>query len=212
MRRNTSRSPIPTSRASSSSGSTSSSKGSSGDSTSPSPFVTAGRPSGSVRDANELEALVPAGDHPLLDLTDPRGVVLLFELRLDRAPLDRPERSSVRPGRHLHQRDGPQHACLVEPAAGRVVLLPIDVARLGVPFHDDPRLAAVDRGSPGVARPHEPAVLQLQRVLAHVPDAAVLVLCVPVEGALHGPPPLGDRVANDRAPDSEDLLRLSGPA
>jgi MFS family permease len=50
------------------------------------------------------------------------------------------------------------------------------------------------------------AILALEGVLAHVPDVALLVLRVPVVCAFDRPPALGDSVADDRAPDTEDPL------
>jgi hypothetical protein len=46
---------------------------------------------GSVRHPDQLEALVPSLDQMLLDLADPRDVVLLLELRFHGAPLERDE-------------------------------------------------------------------------------------------------------------------------
>ena len=73
-----------------------------------------------------------------------------------------------------------------------------------------PGCGAVDAGLPRVARLHEPAVLELPRVLAHVPDVARLVLRVPVEGLLDRRAALGHGVADDGAVDPEDPLRLVG--
>src|SRR5207247_8051279 len=93
---------------------------------------------------------------------------------------------------------------LVESLAGRVVLLPVGVARLGVARDDDSRLSAFDPRLPGVACLDEAAVLELEGVFAHVPDVALLVLRVPVEGPLDRASVLGDRVPDDGALDAED--------
>jgi hypothetical protein len=99
---------------------------------------------------------------------------------------------------------------LVERLTGRVVLLPVAVAMPRVRRHDDAGLRAVDSRFPGVACPYEASVLELERVLAQVPDVALLVLRVVVEGPLDGAAALRDRVAHDGAADAEDLLGLTG--
>jgi hypothetical protein len=86
---------------------------------------------------------------------------------------------------------------LVERLARRVVLLPIGFARLWVGRHDDARLRAVDPRFPRVAGLDETTALQLEGVLTHVPDVAVLVLGVPIEGPFH------------RAPCSETVSRTT---
>src|SRR5205823_4402471 len=99
--------------------------------------------------------------------------------------------------------------CLVEGLTGWVVLLPVAVARLRIAGHDDSRLGAVDPRLPRVACLNEMSVLQLQRVLAHVPDVALLVLRVPVEGPLDRAPVFGNRIPDDCAADAEDPLGLT---
>src|SRR4029453_9546454 len=86
-------------------------------------------------------------------------------------------------------------------------LLPIGFARPWGGRHDDARLRAVDPRFPRVAGLDETTALQLEGVLTHVPDVAVLVLGVPIEGPFHRGTVLGDRVPNDRRPDAEDHLR-----
>ena len=51
------------------------------------------------------------------------------------------------------------------------------------------------------------SILQLERVLAHVPGVALLVLGVPVEGSLDRVPALRHGVAQHRAGHSGDGLR-----
>jgi hypothetical protein len=64
-------------------------------------------------------------------------------------------------------------------------------------------LAAVHPRQPGGARLDEAAVLALERELAHVPDVALLVLGVVVEGPLDRRAVLGHGVAHDRGLDAE---------
>jgi hypothetical protein len=66
---------------------------------------------------------------------------------------------------------------------------------------------AVDPRFPRIAGLDETTALQLEGVLTHVPDVAVLVLGVRIEGPFHRDV-LGDRVPNDRRRDAEDHLRL----
>src|SRR6266545_561384 len=96
-----------------------------------------------------------------------------------------------------------KNACLVESLTGWVVLLPVAVARLRVAGHDDSGLRAVDPCLPGIACSDEVSMLQLEGFLAHVPDVALLVLRIPVEGALDRAPVFGDRIPDDRASDAE---------
>src|SRR5919108_1739304 len=179
----------------------------------PGPFPR-GPPAGRgsvVRDAHELYLLVIAAHGVLLDVPYSLYVVLLLrDPRVElRSRLNRAQRLLVGA---LGDRDGsaaPQHAGLIERVA-RVVLLAILVALLRVARHDDSRLRALDAALPGVAHLDEVAVLELARVLPHVPDVPVLVLGVPVEGLLDRPPVGGDGVAHHRAGDTENLNRPWG--
>src|SRR5262245_16535328 len=137
-----------------------------------------------VRHADQPKELVAAADDLFLDVSDACRVVLRLQLRLDGAPLDGAKRPSVGARRDVHGRVLSEYPRLVERAAGRVVLLPVDVAGRGMGFHNDPGLPALDSGLPGVTRPYEPAVPQLERSLAHVPDVPLPVLGVPVERPL----------------------------
>src|SRR5919204_3569259 len=108
----------------------------------------------SMRHADETEHLVVALDHLLHDLAQTRRVVLLLGLRLERAALAGHEQPRVLAA--VGNRYGPieaQHARLVEGLAGRVVLLPVGIARLRVAGHDDAGLAALDARQPRVAGP-----------------------------------------------------------
>src|SRR5438046_4547214 len=87
--------------------------------------------------------------------------------------------------------------CLVEGLTGWVVLLPVAVARLRIAGHDDSRLGAVDARLPRVACLDEVSVVQLEGVLAHVPDVALLVLRVPVEGPLDRTSAFGDGIPDN---------------
>src|SRR4029077_4238047 len=120
--------------------------------------------------ADQLEPFVATLGHLLLDLADSTRVVLLLELRFDRAPLDCGERLREGPIRHFHAHAEPEHARLVERPAGRVILLPVHLVRLRVAAHDDPRLGSVDPSLPGVTCAHKSAVLEFSGVLPHVPD------------------------------------------
>jgi len=73
-----------------------------------------------------------------------------------------------------------------------------------------PGLAPFTPCLPRVVGPDEAAMFQLEGVLPHVPDVALFVLRIPVVGSLERLPVLGDRIPDDRAPDSEDLLGLIG--
>ena len=65
-----------------------------------------------------------------------------------------------------------------------VVLLAVPVARAGLGRHDDARLRAVYTRLPGALGADDLAVLILLGVLTEVPDCAVVMLGVPVEGVL----------------------------
>src|SRR5262245_6099094 len=160
-----------------------------------------------VRHAHELEALVAAGDHFFLHLTEAGDVVLLLKLRFDGAPLDRRERLAERPRRNVQAREEPAHAGRAG-GVGRVVILPVDGAGSRPTAHDHARLGAVDTRLPRIACTHETAVLQLERVLAHVPDIPLLVLRIPVERPLERLSALRDGVAYDGASHAEDVLDL----
>ena len=153
--------------------------------------------------------MVPLDD-TLHDLPDPRDVVLPLRLRLERAELAGDEGPLEGPVRHLDGAAVAEDVGFVESFAGRVVLLPVAVTRPRIGGHDDSGLGAVDSGPPGVARLGEPSVLPLERVLTHVPDVALLVLGVEVEGPLDRPAALGHRIPDDRALDAQNLFRLSG--
>src|SRR5437763_14607775 len=99
--------------------------------------------------------------------------------------------------------------CLVEGLTGWVVLLPVAVARLRIAGHDDSRFGAVDASLPRIACLDEAPVLQLEGVLAHVPDVALLVLRVPVEGLLDLTSSFGDGIPDNSEPDADDPLRLT---
>src|SRR4051812_39661563 len=93
---------------------------------------------------------------------------------------------------------------LVQGLSWRVVLLPVGVADPRMAGHDDPGLPALDPRQPRIAGPDHAAMLLLQRELAHVPDVALLVLRVVVEGPLDRDPALGYRVPHDGGLDAED--------
>src|SRR3954464_5612414 len=158
----------------------------------------------SVRHADELELLVGSLHHALGDLTDSGRVVLVLGLGLEWTALERDQQPGEGSVGDRQAAVAPQHACLVEGLAGRVVLLPVGVARPRFCGHDDPGLSAVDARLPGVAGLHEAAVLALEGVLAHVPDVALLVLRIPVVGPLDRPSVLGDGVADDGALHAEN--------
>src|SRR5215207_10802026 len=63
-----------------------------------------------------------------------------------------------------------------------VVLLAVGVANPRVRLHYDPRLCTVDPGLPRTLPGHDLPVFQLLCVLPEVPDVAVRILGVPVEG------------------------------
>src|SRR5436190_10169273 len=170
----------------------------------------AGLTSSALCDADQLEPFVAALGHLLLDLADSGHVVLLLKLRFDRAPLDCGERLPKGPVRHFHAHAEPEHAPLIQRAAGRVILLPVHLVRLRVAAHDDPRLGSVDPSLPGVTCADESAVLEFSGVLPHVPDIALLVLRVPVERSLEWFPILRDRVAHNSAHHSQNPNGLTG--
>src|SRR6266446_1275209 len=119
------------------------------------------RDSGSASgEADQLEPFVAALGHLLLDLADSSHVVLLLELRFDRAPLDCGERLREGPIRHFHGDAEPEHSPLAARPAGRVILLPVHLVRLRVAAHDDPRLGSVDPSLPRVTCADESAVLE----------------------------------------------------
>ena len=71
--------------------------------------------------------------------------------------------------------------------------------------HDDPGDGAGDAGLPRAVRAEEAAVpVVLLRVLAQVPDVAVLVLRVPVLGVLDQAAVELDDVVHDRRGDADD--------
>src|SRR5919197_3559959 len=165
----------------------------------------------SVRHADELDLLVVPAHRVLLDVADAGDVPLPLgytgvELR---GRLDGEQGGLVQAVRDGDGAAGPENAGLIESVA-RVVLLAVRLALPRLAGHDDAGLRAVDSRLPGIARPAELAVLDLARVLAHVPDVAGLVLGVPVEGSLDRLAPRGDGVANDGAANAQDRLRLPG--
>src|SRR5919197_74451 len=160
----------------------------------------------SVRHADELDLLVVPAHRVLLDVADAGDVPLPLgytgvELR---GRLDGEQGGLVQAVRNGDGTAGPENAGLIESVA-RVVLLAVRLALPRLAGHDDAGLRAVDSRLPGIARPAELAVLDLARVLAHVPDVAGLVLGVPVEGLLDRLAPRGDGAAN-----AQDRLRLPG--
>ncbi len=88
------------------------------------------------------------------------------------------------------------------------MLLLVRVADRRLRLHHEPRLGTVNAGLPGALRAGHPAVLELPRRLAEVPDVAVVVLRVPVESLLGRLSGEEEPVMDDGARDAEDLLRL----
>src|SRR5215211_1519127 len=164
-------------------------------------------PPRSVRDAHELELLVVALDDGLLHLAQPRLVVLLLGLRLERAPLGGDEQALEAAVGHRRAAVEAENARLVQGLSRRVVLLPVGIADLWVSGHDDSGLPAAYPGQPRIARLHEAAMLLLERELAHVPDVPLLVLRVVVEGPLDRLAVLGHGVTHDDRLDALDRLR-----
>src|SRR4051794_21646734 len=134
--------------------------------------------------AHEPERLVAALDHPLGDLADTGCVDLPLRLGLDRAALERDERAAIGAGGHGDAAAAAEHARLVERLAAREVLLAGGVPPSRPARPGDPRAAVPHAAQPRVVRPHEAAVAALEGELAHVPDVALPVLGVVVEGAL----------------------------
>src|SRR4051794_21198918 len=116
--------------------------------------------------AHEPERLVAALHHPLGDLADAGGVVLLLRLGLDRAALAGDEGAAVGAGGHGDAAAAAEHARLVERLAAREVLLAVGVAGARAARHDDPRPAALHAAQPPVPRPYEAARAGPQRQLA----------------------------------------------
>src|SRR4051812_17966091 len=102
----------------------------------PSPPTRVGQPEPwSAGRADQLERLVAALQYALGDLPDAARVVLLLELRLGRAPLDRHEYPPERARRNRQARSPPEHPRLVERLTGREELLAIDLTAPRVAPH-----------------------------------------------------------------------------
>src|SRR5204863_7802961 len=125
-----------------------------------------------------------------------RGVVLLLGLRLERAAFARDEQPLEGAIRNGQASVEPENTRLVEGLARRVVLLPVGVTGPRVRRPDDPGLGPVDARLPRGAGLDEAAVLELEGILAHVPDVALPVLRIPVVGSLDRVAVLGDGVAH----------------
>jgi hypothetical protein len=92
----------------------------------------------------------------------------------------------------------------------RIVLLAVAVADPGAGLHDDARFGAVLAGLPGALGADPQAVPVRLGVLAEVPDVALAVLGVLVEGVLDEPAVSGDPVVHDHGGHAEDPLGAAG--
>src|SRR3954462_15852610 len=151
----------------------------------------------STLDRAQPRQLLALRDGLLLDHADTAAVPFQLVLLVDRAVLEREQRPLEAAVRRSHSAAAAEHLGLVPGVPGRV-LLPVGIAAVRVGEHDDAGLAVADAGLPGPVVLHPAPVLEVARVLAEVPDVALLVLRVPVEGALLGGAPREDLVQDHR--------------
>src|SRR6185436_17273776 len=159
----------------------------------------------SVVDRNQPRELLALCDGLLLDHAGAAAVPLQFVLLVDRAVLEREQRPLEEAVRRPCGASAAEHLGLVHGVPGRV-LLPVGIAAVRVGEHDDAGLAVADAGLPGPVVLYPAPVLEVARVLAEVPDVPVLVLRVPVEGALLGLALREDPVQDHRRLESHDAL------
>ncbi len=116
-----------------------------------------------------------------LHIADPRRVelALVAVLRRERAVLVGHENIRVTVGRHTYPLVRLEHfGAIQEVDARRVALQVAGSLQPGMSAHEQARFRAVHTGDPGVGGAGQVAVLILLRVLAQIPDIAVLVLRV----------------------------------
>src|SRR6185436_9718536 len=159
----------------------------------------------STLDRNQPRELLALCDGLLLDHADAAAVPLQLILLVDRAVLEREQRPLEKAVRRPHGAAAAEHLGLVHGVPGRV-LLPVGITAVRVGEHDDAGLAVADAGLPGPVVLHPASVLEVARVLAEVPDVPLLVLRVPVEGALLGLALREDPVQDHCGLDSHDAL------
>ena len=136
------------------------------------------------------------------------------ELLLDDLRLERRRVLGLERAREVAERDADRlvEAEHLRPVLGlaRVVLLPVGHADLRLGGEQDARQRSVDARLPGARVAGGLAVLELGRVLAEVPEVAVVVLRVPVERVLDGHAVLGHEVVDDPRLDTHNRARPVG--
>src|SRR4051794_38999486 len=159
----------------------------------------------STLDRDQLRELLALRHGLLLDDANAAAVPLQLVLLVDRAVLEREQRPLEEAVRRTHGAAGAEHLGLVH-GMPRRVLLPVYIAAVRVGEHDDAGLTVADAGLPGPVVLYPAPVLEVARVLPEVPDVPLLVLRVPVEGALLGLALREDPVQDHRRLDAHDAL------